>query len=94
MQRVITSPDGRIRSATVHSSSKTGRYVVLKRPIQHLYPLEVEPQDASSHQEDLAHIDTEESSPVRPPGDCVDGQAVEEPTMTRPKRAAAVEVWD
>ena len=93
VEHVITSPDRRIRSAAVRSSSKTGRCVVIKQPMQHLYPLEVEPQETSSHQNDLARIDTEESSPVRPPGDCVDQQAVEAPT-TRPKHVAAMEAWD
>lgn len=38
---VITSTDGLVRAATVQVQSKTGKTQFLRRPIQHLYPLEV-----------------------------------------------------
>ena len=39
---MIKSPDGKIRSASVRVLSKTGRSIVLKRPVQHLHPLEAD----------------------------------------------------
>ena len=41
IESVKKSPDGLIRGACVRVQSKTGRSTVLRRPIQHLYPLEV-----------------------------------------------------
>ena len=41
IEEVIPGSDGRIRSAQVRVQSKTGRATVLRRSIQHLYPLEI-----------------------------------------------------
>ncbi len=42
IEGVLKSADGKIRGALVRTQSKTGRSTVLRRPIQHLYPLEVD----------------------------------------------------
>ena len=48
IEGVIQGPDGKIRSAQVHVQSKTGRATVLKRPVQHLYPLEIGCQERAA----------------------------------------------
>ena len=42
IEEVIPGADGKIRSAQVRVQSKTGRATVLKQPVQHLYPLEID----------------------------------------------------
>ena len=41
IKEVITSTDGQVRGAIVHSQLKDGCTLVLRRPIQRLYPLEI-----------------------------------------------------
>ena len=95
IEHVIKSLDGKIRSAEVRSPTKTGRCVVLKRPIQHLYPLEVEPQgDDSSPQDESAHINIGRNSPTPPVDGRVDETVEGEVVMARPNRAAAMKARD
>ena len=74
---VTRSHDGEVRSAHVKVQSKTGRTTILKRPIQHLYPLEVgvrNPVDAPP--ESTSHSDSTE---------------IEIGRDRRPRRSAAVD---
>ena len=48
IEGVIQGPDGEIRSARVCVQSKTGQATVLKRPVQHLYPLQIGCQEKSA----------------------------------------------
>ena len=59
IEGVMKGPDGRIRGARVRVLSKPGRPTVLKRPIQHLYPLEVGSQqgDPTNAQPEMALTD-------------------------------------
>lgn len=100
IERVIVSPDGKVRSAVVRVRSKTGRYTMLKRPIQHLYPLEVgSPRDVSPV--DQSETDGIESSGRNPSlaelnHDCDDpgSDSKSQSTSTRSRRKAAVEARD
>ena len=38
---LLPSADGKLRGVSVKVISKTGRVTILRRPIQHIYPLEV-----------------------------------------------------
>ena len=46
VRELIDSSDGDVRGACVRVISKTGRPVLLRRPVQHLYPLEVSSSEA------------------------------------------------
>ena len=46
VRELIDSSDGEVRGACVRVISKTGRPVLLRRPVQHLYPLEVSSSEA------------------------------------------------
>jgi hypothetical protein len=80
---VIGSADGQKRAARVRVLSKTGRPVILQRPIQHLYPLEVQSEDVPN----IPALD-----PVSGPADSMSYSPP--PAMTRPQRAAASEARD
>ena len=95
IESVIRSSDGVIRAARVKTQSKTGRPTVLRRPIQHLYPLEVDLQEprAGDNQPEGTPADTS----------AADTQASDEDPSsegnsnirgTRPRRAAAVQARD
>ncbi len=45
MENVIPSVDGKVRGVRVKVMSKGGRIQFLRRPIQHIYPLEVRSND-------------------------------------------------
>lgn len=80
IEGVTRSHDGMIRSARVKVQSKTGRTTVLKRPVQHLYPLEVGVRSSADAQlESTPHSTTTE---------------IEKSQERRPRRAAAVEARD
>ena len=83
IDKVITGSDGRVRSASVRVRSKSGRAIVLRRPIQHLYPLEVDIQEQSTESQSEEANDVTESR--RP---------VEAPQSGRPQRAAAIRARD
>ena len=92
IEQVIEGADGRVRSARVRVQTKTGRTTVLKRPIQHLYPLEgncektptdTQTDEPSSHDDDGARDPPDEEDPH-----------VEAPQVGRPRRAAAIEARD
>lgn len=68
IEEVITGSDGRVRSASVRVQSKSGRDVVLRRPMQHLYPLEanIQRQSTESHPEETDD-GAESHEPVKAP---------------------------
>ena len=51
VEELINGADGKTRGAKVRVVSKTGRPSVLRRPIQHLYPLKVNeaPENDDNH---------------------------------------------
>ena len=99
IEEVILGLDGKIRSARVRVQSKTGRATVLRRPIQHLYPLEIGCQKDSIYSRpeklttDKDIEDNETLSTPQPEGR--DSHAVPEtPLGGRPRRSAAIEARD
>ena len=59
--RLLRGGDGEVRAAEVKVHSKTGTPTVLRRPIQHLYPLEV--RDTTSNSEDSIQECRDQSIP-------------------------------
>ena len=80
IEDVIQGPDGEIQSARVRVQSKTGRATVLKRPIQHLYPLEIGCQENSANsQPEMSTTNVEDSeTPSNPQSKNPDPQTVVE----------------
>ena len=83
IEDVITGSDGQVRSASMRVQSKSGRVVVLRRPIQHLYPLEVDVQGQST-----------ESQPEETDNDRESHEPVEAPQNGRPRCSAAIQARD
>lgn len=96
IEGVIQSPDGKIRSAQVRVQSKTGRTTVLRRPIQHLYPLEVGcREDPIGSQPEKLPTDVENAAPSVTQSDNQDPPTVIETSQGgRPRRSAAIEARD
>ena len=78
VQDLIVGADGCVRGAVVRVPSKKGRSTTLRRPIQHLYPLEMNSKATEPRQE--AEAARNEPNPE-----------VDRPAQ-HPRRAAAVEV--
>ena len=81
VEDVLTGADGQVRGATVRIHSSGNRSILLRRPVQLLYPLEVfchEVDDSSSDNSNL--LDTEQA--------CRSADTPE-PTHQRPRRMAA-----
>ena len=53
IKTVMKGRDGQIRGATVKMANKDGREVLLSRPIQLLYPLEVRSQEPTSKEDEI-----------------------------------------
>lgn len=68
----------------------TGRCVTLRRHIQLLYPLEVDPLKESNFPDEYAYIDVEEGSPAL----STDNQRTVAEATGRPNRAAAMKARD
>ena len=83
IEEVITGSDGRVQSASVRVLSKSGRAVVLRRPIQHLYPLEADIQRLST-----------ESRPEETDDGTESHESVGATQNGRPRRSAAVHARD
>ena len=101
---LIHSNDGETRAARIKVISKTGRPTTLKRPIQHLYPLEIgEPSKAVEQKEETQKdkltrdepTDSDQAAPQHDPDQVTDQtQDTEEDTQMprrerRPTRLAA-----
>ena len=85
-----------IRSARVRVQSKTGRTTVLKRPIQHLYPLEIG-YEKDSQPEIITTGEDTENNGTPPTPQCEDERSsvnAETPQGGRPRRSAAIEARD
>lgn len=84
VRSLIVGADGVTRGAEVRVHSKTGRPVVLRRPIQHLYPLEVTSQQESeedcTEEEGKAEVDIREVQQIA--------------RRRRPQRVAAMHAKD
>ena len=82
--------DGLVRSASVHTLSPEGQVTILNRPIQKLYPLEIQ----SSLEMDPSKAGDSSGTPVpvisQLPVDIVDSNS-SPPTLRRPERRAAKE---
>ena len=86
IEEVIKGSDGQVRGACVRMQTKTGRSTVLQRPVQLLYPLEINCQPRNdSNQDDVSATTTADSSMDR----ATDNNASQE-IRSRPQRAAAV----
>jgi hypothetical protein len=83
IEDVIKGSDNQIRGARVRVISKTVRPTFIQRPIQHLYPLEICPQEMpdKSSLDSVCETVVESVSPPSPP----DG------VRTRSRRSAALE---
>ena len=89
VERTITGRDGKIRGAAVRIANSQGQPTTLHRPIQCLYPLEINFQEEAESQEEA---DLQPNFPESNPNvtsDDSDGVAVR-----RSKRAAASEARD
>ena len=81
--RVMTlthSEDGGVRAATVKVLSSTGRPTTLKRPIQHLYPLEI--REAGGEKDQVAE------GPSQPPEEEQEKTPEEQPQRRSTRQAA------
>ena len=96
IEKVIPGTDGMIRSARVRVQSKTGRTTVLKRPIQHLYPLEIGYEKDSQPEIITTNEDTENNGAPPTPQHEDERSSVntETPQGGRPRRSAAIEARD
>lgn len=86
IESVRKSADGSVRGACVRVQSGTGHSTVLRRPIQHLYPLEVrcqEPPNLGSELPSTTLNPDEDSSTEPPPA-----------SMRPPRRATALQARD
>ena len=90
MQELIRSADQGIRAARVLVTSSNGKKSALKRPIQHLYPLEVvekTPESQKTPEENPPDQITSEEQGAQPERE---PPTPEPPNLgLRPKRAAA-----
>ena len=95
---VMKGRDGQIRGATVKTTSSDGRTTHLNRPIQRLYPLEVQAQsDASADTSTLesdASRQTDTSTPVRDFTGPRDVETSPDRDGRRSRRAAALQADD
>ena len=91
---VMKGQDGYIRGATVRIGNKDGQKVLLNRPIQLLYPLEVQSEESVSEED---HGSESSDEPVQVTGDIgtptpdneTDGEQTESEVPRRSQRAAA-----
>ena len=86
IEQVIKGSDGHARGVRVRTQTKTGRPTVLQRPIQLIYPLEINGQPGSDDSRDIATTTAPDLSM-----DCaVDNSVTPGETRSRPQRAATV----
>ena len=82
IEQVIEGSDGHARGVRVRTQTKTGRPTILRRPIQLLYPLEINCQPRSD--------DVQGTTASTAPDSSMDCVVVDQETGSRPQRAAAV----
>ena len=90
IKTVMKGRDGQIRGATVKMANKDGREVLLSRPIQLLYPLEVRSQEPTSKEDEI--VDNPGDVPDDVEVSTLSDKAVElttSKTPSRTQRAAA-----
>ena len=85
IESLITGSDGCVRGATVRVKTKKGRSSMLRRPVQRLYPLEVQ----CRNDEPVPTVSSGRTVPV-PTVSSVTPEPQPEQRRTRPRRAAAV----
>jgi len=92
VEDLIQGSDGKVRGVYVRVSSKGGRVRVLRRPVQHIYPLEVqsEPSDGEPTNTDPPYMQME--SPCNSAESV--GTTPDHASMCRPVRASAVQARD
>jgi hypothetical protein len=90
VERTITGRDGKIRGAAVRIANSQGQPTILHRPIQCLYPLEINFQEKAESQEGAeSQSNLPEPNPnVNPEDSDCDSDGV---AVRRSKRAAASE---
>ena len=79
VESLLPGTDGRVRGVSVRVVSKSGRVDILRRPVQHIYPLEIRPT------EPVETSPTVEDAPT---------PEVPKPIRSRPVRKAAVRAID
>lgn len=82
---LLPSTDGAPRGVTVKVTSKTGQVKILRRPIDHIYPLEVHEQTEEDGKEETSDIHDEEVKLA----EISDARDEERELVPRPKRMAA-----
>ena len=93
IENLIEGADGKVRRVCVRVISKNGRVTVLRRPIQHIYPLEVRSEpltDGSTRNESSGSDPTANSEVVSNMEETVKPN----PGRGRPKRMAACNAWE
>ena len=93
IEEVIQGSDGKIRAARVRVHSKTGQSVALRRPIQHLYPLELIERPLDS-QPEKATCTSSADSEISPNSQTEKQANADTPRASRPRRLAAAEARD
>lgn len=86
IEQVIKGSDGHARGARIRTQTKTGRSTVLQRPVQLLYPLEINCEPRSDNSQDDVPTDDDVDSSI----DCATDEAANPGTRSRPQRATAV----
>ena len=96
IEEVIPGSDGRIQSVGVCVQSKTGQTTVLRRPVQHLFPLEVGCQTDSIDLKSgkmTTDVDVQDNESPQS-GKQASQTVVKAPPGSRPRRSAAIEARD
>ena len=81
VEELIKGSDGQVRGARVRTQSGLDRSVILNRPVQHLYPLEVDSEN------------TVDDQTIRD-GNVLSHKSVIQTNETRPTRRAAIRARD
>ena len=92
VEDLIQGSDGKVRGVYVRVSSKGGRVRVLQRPVQHIYPLEVQsqPSDGELTNTNPPHVQVESTRDSAEPV----GTTPDHASKCRPVRASAVQARD
>lgn len=94
IKNVITGKDGQIRGAILRVSSEKGHSTTLQRPLQRLYPLEIDCYVKEPEGENPCESESPGAETVEPV-DATDGNGDgDSTTAERPKKKAAVQARD
>ena len=93
IENVITGRDGQIRGAILRVASEKGRSTTLQRPLQRLYPLEIECYVKEPEGENPCNSESRGDGIVEPL-DTTDNNRDVDIAANRPKRKAAAQARD